>query len=148
MRFVVVGTPAPQGSKKAFVVKGPKGPRAVLIDDDKPGLKVWRDAVAQAARAAMLAGDSPIGTIPAQVAVKVEIEFRVLRPKSVKPEERPFPSVKPDVDKYARAVLDAMSAAGVYVDDGQVVKCDVEKVYHPVAGAAIGVWVYEKGSEG
>lgn len=148
MRFVVVGTPAPQGSKKAFVVKGPKGPRAVLIDDDKPGLKVWRDAVAAAARAAMLADDSPFRTIPAQVAVKLEVEFRVLRPASVSEEERPFPSVRPDGDKYLRAVMDALTTAGVYVDDGQVVKFDVEKVYHPVAGAAIGVWVYEKGNEG
>lgn len=146
MRFFVEGTPASQGSKKSFIVKTKKGPKSVMIDDDKQALKVWRDAVAAAARAAMLSPVSPLGTIPAQVAVRLEVEFRVLRPKSVKPEDRPFPSVKPDADKYLRAVMDALTTARVYVDDGQVVKLDVAKVYADVAGAAVGVWEYEKGT--
>lgn len=149
MRFVVEGTPVPQGSKKAFVVKGPKGPRAVMIDDEKAALKVWRDLVTAAARAAMLDPVSPIQTIPAQVAVKVEIEFRMARPKTVKPEVRPFPSVSPDVDKLARAVLDAMTTAGVYVDDGQVIDLHPTQVYAEpgeAPGAVVGVWEYEKGN--
>jgi Holliday junction resolvase RusA-like endonuclease len=146
VRFVVEGTPAPQGSKKAFVVKGPKGPRAVLIDDDKQALKVWRKLVEVAALQAMLHPISPFRPIPAQVAVKVEIEFRVLRPASVSEDARPFPSVRPDVDKYARAALDALTTAGIYTDDGQVVDLHVTKVYADAAGAAVGVWEFEKGT--
>lgn len=144
MRFVVEGTPAPQGSKVAGVTKAGK---PYLRDKNPAGLKSWRDAVEAAAQAAMAAGVSPIRTIPAQVAVKLEVEFRVLRPESVSEAVRPFPSVRPDADKYLRAVMDALTTARVYVDDGQVVDLHVSKVYGPVAGAAIGVWEYEKGTD-
>lgn len=121
----VLGVPAPQGSKRAFVV----GNRAVITEDSKKTAP-WRDSVSAAGVAAMA------GTPAFDGALRVEIEFRMPRPRSVK---RAHPSVKPDVDKLARAVLDSLSAAAVIVDDARVVSLTAEKVYAEIPGATIRV---------
>lgn len=126
--FTVHGTPAPQGSKRAFVV----GNRARIVEDSKKSAP-WRDSVAAAAVEAMG------GALPYDVAVEVVITFLFVRPASVKPEKRPFPSVMPDVDKLARAVLDGLTAGGVVRDDARVVDLHARKRYADVAGAEITV---------
>lgn len=110
LEFFVEGTPIPQGSKKAFVIRR----RAVIVDDNAPKLKPWRLKITQAAVVA-LAGRSGF---PAQHPVAVLVDFYMPRAVSVK---RARPSVRPDVDKKVRSVLDALTDAGVYADDGQVV---------------------------
>lgn len=123
--FDVLGVPAPQGSKRAFVV----GKRAVVTEDSKRSAP-WRDSVAAAGLAAMdgaAAFDGPL---------RVAIVFRMPRPRSVK---RAYPSVKPDVDKLARAVLDGLTAGGVIVDDSRVVSLAAKKVYDAVPGATVRV---------
>lgn len=121
----VLGVPAPQGSKRAFVV----GNRAVITEDSKRTAP-WRDSVSAAGVAAMAGAAAFDGPL------RVTIEFRVPRPRSVK---RAHPSVKPDVDKLARAVLDSLSAAAVIVDDARIVSLTAEKVYAEVPGATIRV---------
>lgn len=123
--FDVLGVPAPQGSKRAFVV----GNRAVVTEDSKRSAP-WRDSVAAAGVAAM--GGLPALDGPLQVTIR----FRMPRPRSVK---RLYPSVKPDIDKLARAVLDGLTAAGVIVDDSRVISLTAEKVYAEVPGASIRV---------
>jgi crossover junction endodeoxyribonuclease RusA len=55
------------------------------------------------------------------VPVYVRLEFVLPRPVST-PKRRTPPAVKrPDVDKLARAVLDALTSAGALADDSQVV---------------------------
>lgn len=122
--FFVAGIPIPQGSKTAFVV----GKRAVVTDANKAVLKPWRAAVTRVAKASWVDREQLGG------AVIVDAVFVFERPKSVK---REHPSVKPDVDKLVRAVLDGVTDAGVWKDDAQVVRLVVEKVY----GAAPGVHV-------
>ena len=68
----------------------------------------------------------------------VSLGFAFLRPKSVSKKKRPYVTVKPDVDKLARAVLDAMTGV-VFRDDAQVVKLEVEKQYSAMAGVGIAV---------
>ncbi len=85
LQFEVFGTPQPQGSARAFVVKG----RAVVTSAN-PALKDWRNLIASAAREAMQ------GLPPEEGAVEVEVVFWLARPKSVK---RESVTVKPDVDK-------------------------------------------------
>lgn len=61
-------------------------------------------------------------------AVAVEMTFSFVRPKSVSERKRPYMTVKPDLDKLVRAVLDALTHHA-YDDDSQVVQLKVCKVY-------------------
>lgn len=117
----VEGTPAPQGSKRAFVVNG----RAVITEDSKK-TRPWREDVRQAAISEM-AGEAPLDG-----PIALWVDFYLPKPKSVK---RPYPSVRPDSDKLARAFCDALTSAGVYKDDSQVVDLTVTKRYGDRPGA-------------
>jgi Holliday junction resolvase RusA-like endonuclease len=117
-QFVVVGNPEPQGSTKAFVVKG----RAVTTSANTR-LKPWRTEVTLAARAAMLGAAGPF---PLVGAVTVHAAFAVRRPKSVR---RRYPIVKPDLDKLQRAIGDALVDAGLIKDDCQIVGWNPTKRY-------------------
>jgi Holliday junction resolvase RusA-like endonuclease len=55
----------------------------------------------------------------------VALIFYLPRPKTVK---RPRPSVRPDIDNYAKAVMDALNGV-MWKDDGQIVKLHCEKRY-------------------
>lgn len=130
LSLIARGTPKPQGSKKAFVVNG----RAVMIDDDKGGLNEWRGTVEKSAKGAMVASGFE-GPVEGPLAVAVL--FQIERPKSVK---RALPHVRPDIDKLQRAVLDALTAAGVWKDDGQVTTISARKVYGSTPGAQVSVY--------
>jgi Holliday junction resolvase RusA-like endonuclease len=54
------------------------------------------------------------------------VSFRLAKPKTVK---RDLPSVRPDLDKLARATLDALTTAQVVTDDAQVCDLWVSKRY-------------------
>lgn len=122
--FFVAGIPVPQGSKTAYVV----GKRAVLTDANKKLLKPWRAEVTRIARASWLDRAQLDG------AIDVHAIFVFERPKSVK---RLAPSVKPDVDKLARALLDGVTDSGIWKDDSQVTRLEVEKVYGAAPGAHV-----------
>ena len=123
VRFFVAGIPIPQGSKTAYVVGG----RAVMADANKK-LKPWRKEVTRVARASWL--DRPQALGP----VRLDLVFVFERPSSVK---RRLPCVAPDLDKLIRAIGDGITDAGIWKDDGQVIRIVAEKVY----GAAPGVYV-------
>ena len=61
-------------------------------------------------------------------AVEIIVTFSFVRPKSVSAKKRPNMIVKPDIDKLARAVLDALTHHA-YDDDSQVVTLVVSKIY-------------------
>ena len=70
---------------------------------------------------------------PLSGALRLEIQCQVLRPKSVK---RAFPSVKPDLDNLAKAIIDAMNPekkkqgwVGFWQDDGQSTELHAAKSY-------------------
>ena len=127
--FFVDGKPEPQGSKTGYVVKG----RAVIADKNPKALKPWRRAIADAATVAQIeAGDTDPLVGPVQVALVFVLE----RPKTVK---REHPTVRPDLDKLSRAVLDGLTTAGVYGDDSQVVGLVASKEYGARAGVRVSV---------
>lgn len=107
LEFDVVGIPTPQGSKRAYV----RGGRVNLVEQAGAALKTWRAEVADAARAAITAAD----WYPVDAPVEVHVLFRMARPKA-RPDDV-WHAVRPDVDKLVRAVLDALSTAGVWEDD-------------------------------
>lgn len=123
LRFRVPGTPVPQGSKSGWVL----GKRAVLHDDNAKVLKPWRKAVTAAAAAALPAGWEPLGG-----PLRVSVVLGFTRPASYPKRVRRWPIAKNstgDVDKLARAVLDACTVARVWGDDAQVIALLAEKDY-------------------
>lgn len=146
--FVVLGGIATQGSKNTFAIyrgseaKGTReftGKIAVVERDAK--LPVWRDAVKKAARAS--AGRyALLEEFPVRGPVRVDITFSIHRPKRVPAERCGWPSVKPDLDKYERAILDALTLSGLIVDDGQVTQTKPTKLYNILPGTGVVVEVY------
>jgi len=96
-----------------------------VLHSQGSALAVWRSTVALAARFE--------GAKPVEGAIGIEIIFRVRRPKTVK---REFPTVAPDLDKYIRGVLDALTGIA-YQDDSQVIDIKAQKVYSEMPGADI-----------
>lgn len=124
----VHGIPVPQGSMKAFNRRGGGPP---IVTSDNPKTRPWKAAIsAEAAVAVAKAGleDPAFGRDP----VAVAITFRLPRPKGhfgtkgLLPSAPKYPGVHPDLDKLARAVLDAMTGI-VFRDDAQVVAMEVYK---------------------
>ncbi len=117
--ITVYGTPAPQGSKRAFVGKSGK---AHVIESSHDRVKSWRQAVVDAALNAdwmQLAGP-----------LVAEITFFMGRPKShyrtgrnagqLRDSAPVAPHGKPDLSKLLRATEDAITDAGLWADDAQV----------------------------
>lgn len=108
--FTVLGTPKPQGSKRAFV--NPRTGRAVLTESAGKPLQDWRTDVQQAALAAH---DGE----PLDGPVRVTMRFGLARPKSHPKTKETWPVTRPDVDKLVRGVLDAITHV-CFNDDSQV----------------------------
>lgn len=125
IRFTVDGIPVPQGSMRAFVLKGQH--RAVLVQGGdkarRDSLGGWRQSIAARAK---LAGAQP-GLGP----VAVQLTFRLPRPAS-RPKRETEPDRKPDLDKLVRSTLDALTGLA-FRDDAQVVRCLAEKRYADAA---------------
>jgi Holliday junction resolvase RusA-like endonuclease len=126
----VTGTPAPQGSKRAFVVNG----RAVMAESSKK-VKPWRQDVVAAVHNALAEAS---WETPGH-AVEVTISFYLPRPgyhfrtgkraHELKPNAPCFVDKKPDSDKLARSTLDALTTSAAIKDDAQVARLIVEKRY-------------------
>lgn len=123
--FTALGTPVAQGSKRHVG-------RGIMVESSKT-LRPWRDTLAYEAREAM-------GTMrPFAGPVNLNVTFRVPRPKShyrtgshageLRPDAPVWSPKKPDLDKLLRALLDACTTAGVWLDDSQVATVHARKVY-------------------
>lgn len=119
--FDVLGKPQHQGSMRAFTPKGWKRP---VLTSDNAKLKPWRQEVAANAYAAMMA-QAPRSEGCIEGPVRVEAHFYFTRPKSGKKGEL-HKITRPDLDKLARALLDAMTGT-VFTDDSQVSQLWVSK---------------------
>src|ERR1700733_10793757 len=124
--ITVYGTPAPQGSKRAFAVRGKGGAptgRVAVIESSHDRVKSWRQAVVDAIEDA--------DWLPLAGPVVAQITFFKRRPKSHYRTDRnagqlrdsapPRPHGKPDLSKLLRATEDAITDAGLWADDAQVV---------------------------
>lgn len=127
--FEILGAPAPQGSKTRM----PNG--AVVEGSSATGRakhKSWRAAVTETARDI---ADTEPGT-PFDGALQISVEFRLpmpaSRPKAARVAGMWPCSVKPDIDKLERALLDGLTAGGLIRDDARVFA--VEKTKWEVIG--------------
>jgi len=146
IEIIVLGVPAPQGSKHGFAVKR-KGAYTGKVAQVESSSKVkpWRMAVKYAAMDAMRDSDTrkTVGAVDSYTAmtgeIVVEVWFYLPRPKghygtgrntSQIRESAPMrPNVRPDLDKLLRSTFDALGEAGVWGDDSQVVSVLAQKVY-------------------
>ena len=138
--FFVPGIPRPQGSKRYL------GP-GKMVESGSKRLAPWRADVRAAAERAI--GDDGPGVLWDQP-VKVQLTFRLPRPKAhfgsgrnadkVKPSAPRWPAGRPDLDKLARAVLDAITGV-VIADDSTVVDLCLRKRYAHNGGPRFGVSV-------
>lgn len=120
IRFSVDGRPIQQGSMR-YIGNGR------MIHNKSTELLAWRGLIALKAQQA--------GCVPINGAISIKLEFRVARPKSVK---RALPIVAPDLDKYIRGCLDALTGVA-YIDDSQVVCITASKRYADEPGVDIEV---------
>lgn len=138
MRIEVYGTPAPQGSKRAFAVRGKGGlptGRVAVIESSHDRVKSWRQAVLEAARSAMAGAEG----LPFSGPVLVRMAFYMPRPAShygtgrnrgvLKPSAPARPCGTPDLSKLIRSTEDALSDAGVWTDDALAVDIRAAKLY-------------------
>lgn len=133
IRLFVYGVPAPQGSKRHLG-------NGVMVESSK-ALKPWRQDVRQAVLDAL-----PDGHTPWTGPIHVQLTFTFPRPKGhwrtgrnahlLRDAAPAYPAgAKDDLDKLCRGVFDAVTSAGLWGDDGQVVRLDARKLYlgHPDA---------------
>lgn len=137
--FTARSDPRPKGSKKAILHRTTG--RAIVIEDSDRSLRQWEASIRIHAQDAMEAAGQPVF----EGAVELAILFRLRRPAWAIPGPKSkriaptYPETKPDVDKLARAVQDALRTI-VYKDDAQVAVLIVEKAY-TVGGEAPGAHV-------
>lgn len=132
LEFRVRGNPIAQPRPRAVMAGGhARIHELTRVKGQEHPIVGWRQAVAQAARAA-LGHFSPI-TVP----VVVSALFLLPRPTGMvwkkRPMERSPHASRPDLDNLMKAVMDAMSpkrGAGAWVDDALVAGYgDVQKLY-------------------
>lgn len=123
--ITVHGTPVGQGSMT-------RNQHGALYSDNAKRLRPWRDTVVSAAREAIeeMHGERPLPLFGRGTPLHVGMVFTFKRPTShygtgrnscLLKDSAPAEHVGfPDVDKAQRAILDALSAAGVWHDDRQV----------------------------
>lgn len=147
----VEGTPIPQGSKTVVPARGKR--RATLRDANAHELHAWRDHVADTTRRHMDTywHHGNRGWTQLDGPCHVEITFYHPRPQNhyrtsrgrptrqIKPNAPTWKPTSPDLDKLARAILDALTAAGAYRDDARVARLILEDRYAdgPTTGARI-----------
>lgn len=122
MKFTVYVKPQPQGSAKAFV----RGRRAIITSDNTK-LKPFRNEVTAVVLRACEDAMAVTPLAPKHVPLGLDLEFVFHRPPSI-PRKRQEMVVKPDIDKLARATLDALTGV-LFADDAQVTTLTVRKRY-------------------
>lgn len=121
--FVCFCHPEPQGSARGFPIQRQNGKIGVSITSDNRKLKPFRHVIARTALAAIDVRPFAAKHVP----VRMEIDFYFQKPASA-PKKRLFPVVKPDLDKLARSIFDALAGI-MFVNDAQVIDCRVRKHY-------------------
>lgn len=131
IEFTVIGTPAPQGSKTRT---------RWGVREDNPNTKPWRATVAAEAAHARPNGEliaEPVGVVATFVFPRPKHHFGTGRNAHTLKSGAPYwCPTKPDADKLARAIGDALS--GVLLrDDSLIVSWQIRKVYGAPARAHI-----------
>jgi Holliday junction resolvase RusA-like endonuclease len=116
--FRVYGLPVPQGGMRMM-------PSGGMVSTGGAGLKPWRQAVSDEAQVCRVNGRRHTGPIA------VHVDYRFPMPQSRKAAQRRADSipmtVRPDLDKLLRAVLDSLKTGALILDDSQVAEIHATK---------------------
>lgn len=124
LTFRVRGLPIGQG-RISFLGKG-----RPAIHSNQDRLLPWRELVQHAAEAAIRdARESQPDWFPLAGPVGLYACFTMSKPKSAPKTKPTFPVTRPDASHLLRAVEDAITNAGVWHDDSQLVDEHVVKAY-------------------
>lgn len=124
LEFSVYGIPRPQGSLKAFNVRGRRFP---IVTSDNPRTRPWK-ATVTAAAVEQMQNHMYRDDFPWLGAMAVALTFYLPKPKST-PKRVTYHTKLPDLDKLVRAVFDALTNAGVWKDDAQVIYLTATKLF-------------------
>lgn len=139
VRFFVEGEPLPKGSMRAFM---PRGGRFPVVTNDSPKTKPWQMSVT----AAVAAQGASFESAP----VCVELTFYFRRPKGhfgkkgLLASAPKHPAKKPDLDKCVRLILDAITNAGSWVDDAQVIDITARKRFADQRTSGVEILIREE----
>lgn len=137
LRFDVLGTPAPQGSKSRM-------PNGAVVEGrstaQRQRHKAWRTAVAEKARE--VAEEHGALTGP----VELHLTFRFVRPKSWPKRRSHWFTPAPDLDKLLRSTCDGLADGGLIANDSRVVSVLASKIAVPEGwtGAQVVMWALEE----
>lgn len=132
LSFEVMGTPIPQGSKRAWL--NSTSGKVMMTEASGKKHSTWRNEVTGQARQAM----ADVGRFgePYREAISCSLTFQFHRPLShygtgknsevVKASASSHPVKPPDLDKLTRAIWDSLTSV-VWVDDAQVVAATIRK---------------------
>lgn len=120
----ITGIPASKGSYRPITGRSHTTGKPVtrLIPMDKKE-RPWRNHV----RDTITTHQPP--TIPHNAQVTIETTFYLPRPKTIPPNKRKHPTVKPDIDKLQRALYDAITETHIWHDDSQITDATSHKRY-------------------
>ncbi|MEU7980515.1 RusA family crossover junction endodeoxyribonuclease [Micromonospora sp. NPDC049081] len=122
IRIVAYGTPGPQGSK-SFKGRSRTG-KAIMVESSKK-VKPWREAVEAAALQAVNALPRHLRDgFPLDGPLAGRFVFTLRKPLSAPKRRRTWPTTYPDTSKLLRSTEDALTKAGVWVDDARIVDFD------------------------
>lgn len=149
LAFRVDGKARPKGSLTPVPVRGKPG-KFWLRESSTDG-PLWRRHVKAGAQAALsslggYAGEGGVTGFPTVLPVRVVMTFgfqRIVGTKVEGGEHAPVSTYFGDLDKLIRNVLDALTDAGVYMDDRQVTNVQATKCYvalGEVAHTLIEIW--------
>lgn len=134
LTFRVYGVPLPKGNLRPFV-REVRGMKVAIATESNRSVKGWQQLIAEAASHALQTFPEADRLMFAY-GVRVAVAFYLPRPKRLSKRGVFVPHCStPDVDKLARAVLDALQGVA-YHDDKQVTELEARKFYADVDGPA------------
>ena len=131
-RFTIPGEPVAQERPRLTGC----GRRCIVYD--QPKSRHYKQAVAACAKAAMRGREPSVGAVLVSVVSYRRSLRRFTAAQRMNP-EGVRPSTRPDVDNYAKAVLDGMNGI-CYRDDGQVFFLGCRKAYSDDPRTEVEVW--------
>jgi Holliday junction resolvase RusA-like endonuclease len=134
VRINVRGVPRPQGSIKAMPRRTRTGEFAGIATTYADTTWAWRHQVQQAVMEVHAERfDGPVRLRLMFDLPRPSVHYLPVNSKRNVPEVRPYapawPAVAPDLDKLVRCINDAITDAGLWCDDGQVVVIEAAKQY-------------------